>query len=356
MVRRVYPDDFVSTVITDTHPSPRAMDGAGSITIVRALEFWARPEGDVGFRARLSWQGDSHRVDSAGMTTQRRAHAFEDGQRFAGPATLRRRDLSGVRFGSLDPLTFLRHLDRLSDLVADIGHPCWAAGTTDAALFGADGFDLVPPFHLAVPRGRSPRPFGHHVHRLRDVSRLDTDTALGVPCLSATRLLVESSRELDAAQLTTLLDCTLRDGLTSEDFLHRRILQLRTNGRSGLDHLLGVIEGVERTRGGHSWLERAFLTLLGELGYPRPMTQEVLTRRGSTLVRVDCHFAGTPIVVELLGYRHHRSVAQMQVDAERVNALTLAGYRVYQFTYDDVTFRSARMLNTLRELFGPPSR
>jgi hypothetical protein len=288
------------------------------------------------------------------MTKQGRVRAFEDGQRFAGPATLRRRDLSGVRFGSLDPLTFLRSLDQLSQLVADIGQPCWAAGATGAALFGADGFDLVPPFHLAVPRGRSPRPFGHHVTRLRDISRLDTDTALGVPCLSATRLLIESSRELDAPRLTTLLDCTLRDGLTSEDFLHRRLLELRTKGRPGLDQLLAVIEGVERSRGGHSWLERAFLELLGELGHPRPNTQEVLARRGSRLVRVDCRFPGTPIVVELLGYRHHRSVAQMQIDAERVNALTLADFRVYQFTYDDVAFRSIRMLNTLRELFGPP--
>jgi very-short-patch-repair endonuclease len=284
------------------------------------------------------------------MTTTGRRSATSDGQRFATPATLRRRDLSGVRFGSLAPLTFLRNLDLLNDVVESVGQPCWATGPTNAALFGVDGVDLVPPFDLAVPRGRAPHALGHHIHRLRDISRLDTDTALGIPCLSATRLLIESSRSVDAKQLTVLLDCTLRDGLTSEDFLHRRIVELRRKGRAGLDRLLAVVEGAERSRGGHSWLERTFLELLGDLGLQRPDTQQVLARRDSKLVRVDCQFPGTPIVIELLGYRHHRSVAQMQVDAERSNALTLAGFEVFQFTYDDVVLRSQSMLTTLRTL------
>ncbi len=286
------------------------------------------------------------------MTNQGRPIASPDGQRFAGPATLRRRDLSGVRFGSLAPLTFLRNLDELANVVEHVGQPCWAAGATNSALFGVDGVDLVPPFDLAVPRGRGPHPHGHRVHRLRDVSRLDTDTALGIPCLSASRLLIESSRSLDSKQLTVLLDCTMRDGLTSEDFLHRRVVQLRRQGRAGLDHLLAVIEGVERSRGGHSWLERTFLELLGEMRLPRPETQQVLARRGTKLVRVDCRFGGTPIIVELLGYRHHRTVAQMQTDAERLNALTIQGYSTYQFTYDDVVLRSPHMLTTLERVLG----
>jgi very-short-patch-repair endonuclease len=174
---------------------------------------------------------------------------------------------------------------------------------------------------------------------------------MGIPCLSATRLLIESSRDLDSKELTRLLDCTLRDGVTSENFLHRRMIELRRSGRQGLNHLVAVIEGVERSRGGHSWLERAFLEMLAELRFPRPATQQVLARRGTTLVRVDCHFPETTIVVELLGYRHHRSVAQMQVDSERVHALTLRGLQVYQFTYEDVALRSVRMLETLDALF-----
>ena len=42
-------------------------------------------------------------------------------------------------------------------------------------------------------------------------------------------------------------------------------------------------------------------------GLPRPSTQRVLTRAGDKMVRVDCHYPDTNVVVELLGYRFHRS-------------------------------------------------
>ncbi len=53
-------------------------------------------------------------------------------------------------------------------------------------------------------------------------------------------------------------------------------------------------------------------------------------------MRVDCRFPGTNVVVEVLGYRYHRAVAQMRRDAERLNALILDGFAPYQFTYDQV--------------------
>jgi hypothetical protein len=251
----------------------------------------------------------------------------------------------------LKPLVFLRNLDALSALMRSVGPPCWATDVTGSALFGFDGCDLIPPFHLAVPRERAPRPTGHHVHRLRDLSNLDTDAALGLPCLSATRLLIEVARTQTPDRLTVMLDCAIRDGLTTEDFLHRRMLELRRPGRAGMDLLRAVMDGQERSRGGHSFLERAFLELLGELGYPRPDTQVVLARRGDHVVRVDCRFPDTSVVVELLGYRHHRSVFQMQQDSERRNALTMAGFDVFEFTFDDVVLRSPQMLATLSTLF-----
>ena len=64
------------------------------------------------------------------------------------------------------------------------------------------------------------------------------------------------------------------------------------------------------------------------------MTQQVLTKAGDKLVRVDCRYHGTNVVVELLGYRFHRSTGQMRRDAERANALLLDGFAPYHFTYD----------------------
>jgi len=63
----------------------------------------------------------------------------------------------------------------------------------------------------------------------------------------------------------------------------------------------------------------------------------VLTKAKDKIVRVDFRFPGTPLVVEVLGYKFHRTQDQMQRDAERMNQLTLAGYIVLQFTYLHVT-------------------
>lgn len=249
-----------------------------------------------------------------------------------------------------DPRVMARRLDELTAIVARVGSPVWIAGDTLAALYGVDDITLAPPYSFAVPRGRAPHVNGHHVHRLRDVARLDTANVLGLPGLSATRLLIESAATKDARQLTVMLDCLLRDGFTSEDFLHRRIVELRRKGRPGLDHLLAVVEGAERIRGGHSFLERAYLSYLGDVGLPRPDTQQVLARRGDTLVRVDCRFPGTHIVVELLGYRWHRTQEQLEADAARVNALNLTGHEVYQFTYDQVTLRTSTLVDTMAAL------
>ena len=148
------------------------------------------------------------------------------------------------------------------------------------------------------------------------------------------------------------LDSALRDGLTSDDFLHRRLVALRGRGRSGCVRLLAVIAGVEASRGGHSYLERAFLELLDELGFLRPDTQRVLAKRKRKMVRVDCHFPGTKVVIELLGYEWHRTPMQMQEDAERLNRLQLDGFLGMQFTYTDVVTRSQTMLANLTEALG----
>ena len=47
-------------------------------------------------------------------------------------------------------------------------------------------------------------------------------------------------------------------------------------------------------------------------------------------------------VVELLGYRFHRTKQQMARDAERLNALVIDGFTPFQFTYDQVVSQPTR--------------
>jgi hypothetical protein len=272
--------------------------------------------------------------------------AVPDGQHRA--PVLRSRDLSGIRSRASSPLSYAKHVVALRELVADIGGPVWAAQTTSAALLGFDGCSLAPPFHLLVPRGRNVARVGHVIHTARALDGRDATLIDGLPATSATRTLIDLSATTDARTLTLYVDSALRDRSTTEDFLHRRLVELRTHGRAGLARLLDVLAGVDAGRGGHSWLERTFLELVTTAGLPRPLTQQVVARHTNRLVRVDCRFAGTPVVVELLGYGFHRTRLQLDVDSARLNQLLLGGFVPLQFTYTMVVSEPHACLAAVR--------
>jgi hypothetical protein len=239
-------------------------------------------------------------------------------------------------------------ISELADTVMSIGGEVWCSGPTAAALHSFDGYSLRRPFHLLVPRCRNVTRHNAQVHRADVIDLIDRATVDGLPATSASRTLIDLARTADASQLTSALDSALRDGLTSEAALHRRLATTRSQGRHGLPLLHEVLAGHEVTRGGQSWLEREYLRLLAEAGLPRPDTQSVLSRAKDRLVRVDCRFSGTPVVVELLGYRFHRSRSQMSRDAERSNALLADGFLPYQFTYAQVVSEQAWVVETTR--------
>jgi len=227
-------------------------------------------------------------------------------------------------------------IDQLIEVIASIPCECWAAGPTAAALHPFDGYVLKPPFHLMTEREHNIKRVGHFMHTTTRLELIDRAWAQGVPVLSPSRTLLHLGASEPQERLTVALDSALRDGLTSEDFVHRRIAALRTSGRDGVRPLLRALEGNEIVRGGQSWLEREFLRLAGAASLPRPLTQQVLGRRGDTLIRVDCRFPGTNLVVELLGYRWHRTKPQLHIDTQRINELVLRGFLVLQFTYPQV--------------------
>jgi len=212
-----------------------------------------------------------------------------------------------------------------------------------------DGFRLAPPFHVVTCRERNVRRIGVVIHTSKQLALLDREFVHGLPVTAPARTLIDLAAISPTNALTAALDGALRDGLISEDFLHRRIHALRGKGRYGIPTLLSVIEGVEVIRGAHSWLEREVLRLLDAAGVALPTPQQILGRRGDRLIRVDFRFPGTRLVVEALGYRSHRTGAQMLIDAERVNRLTMDGYLVLQFTYAHVVERPSYVVQGIVE-------
>ncbi len=240
-------------------------------------------------------------------------------------------------------------IGRLTALVADLGRDAFASGSTAAALHGFDGFELGDPFDVTTSRNHNMRRIGHRIHTTTDLALIDRAVVQGCAAMSGARTMIDLARCTEPDKLRVAYDSGLRDGVFSEDLIHRRIVALRGSGRYGIPKLLEVIEGAEVVSGAHSWLEREFLRLIDVAGLPRPDTQVVLARAGQRLVRVDFRFPATSIVVEVLGYRYHRTKYQLSRDAERANALLDQGLLPYQFTYEQVVEAPAAMIASLRQ-------
>ena len=231
-------------------------------------------------------------------------------------------------------------------LMLDIGGEVCASGPTAAALLGFDGFRHKAPFDVTILRGRDVKRVGHRIHTTARLERIDRAVVDDIAVLSGARTLIDLARTESCERLTVAFDSGLRDGRFNESLVHRRIVALRAKGRFGIPRLLDAIEGAEVVRGGHSWLEREYLRLIAAAGLPTPLTQQVLTRAGDRLVRVDFRFANTPVVVEVLGYQSHRSKAQLRRDADRMNALLADGLQPYQFSYEHVVDAPADVVVT----------
>jgi len=240
-------------------------------------------------------------------------------------------------------------LAELRALMLDIGGEVWASGPTAAALHGFDGYRLTPPFDVTIARGRDVQRIGHRIHTTSSLELIDRATVDGTPTTSGARTLIDLARFETRERLTEAFDSGLRDGRFNESLVHRRIVALRSRGRFGIPRLLEAIEGAEVVRGGHSWLEREYLRLVAGAGIPTPLTQQVLTRAGNRLVRVDFRFPGTPVVVEVLGYRSHRSKDELRRDADRMNSLLVDGFEPYQFAYEHVVQVPDEVIATTRQ-------
>ena len=133
-------------------------------------------------------------------------------------------------------------------VLLDVGEPSWASGPTAAALHAFDGFTLRRPLHLTVPRRRNVRRLGVVVHSSSELPRIDVASIDGIALTSPTRTLIDLARDEPPERLAAAIDGALRDGLTSEDHLHRRIGALRSRGRYGIPTLLDASTGA-RSRG-----------------------------------------------------------------------------------------------------------
>jgi very-short-patch-repair endonuclease len=70
------------------------------------------------------------------------------------------------------------------------------------------------------------------------------------------------------------------------------------------------------------------------------------------VARVDFTWPASRLIVEVNGHRSHSTREQLQRDEQRRTELTLIGYRVVVFTYDDVVGRPDWVTGQVRLLLA----
>ncbi len=218
-----------------------------------------------------------------------------------------------------------------------------------AALWGFDGVE-PGALDVTVPVGRRPRGVPGTVHRSHRLRPADVDCGGPIPRTSAERTLVDIAAHVDARALEAALDGAERDGVIWRPRLRWYLDGLRTPGRAGRPGLAGVERLVAGTDGrplGDTWLEQEAIRILRAAGLPLPRTQVVRQGRGGRRARVDLFRDDAGLVVELAGQGTHATRRQRQADDERAARLGLAGWRVVEFTYEDVVERPAYVLEII---------
>jgi hypothetical protein len=187
------------------------------------------------------------------------------------------------------------------------------------------------------------------VHTTSHLPADDLVVVDGIPTLSVARTLLSLAAivdEIGEDALHDLVDDAVRRGLASDRWLWWRLESLRRRGRDGIVALEAVLVDRAGGQATESWLERTYLEILTEHGVPLPGCQRRIARQGAFVARVDFAYDDAPLVVEVLGFTHHSSKAQLAADARRRNRLQLAGKVVLEFVYDDLVRRPQRVAET----------
>ena len=211
-----------------------------------------------------------------------------------------------------------------------------------AALWRFDGV-RSGAVEFTVPRSNRNRLAIGQVHSSLHLEEIDVACKDGYRVTAPARTIVDAATRFTHRQLEGIVDSACRDRLTDEGQLFERLTALRRPGRS---KLLAVL-GADLTSGRpHTWLEREALSICRRAGIGDVRMQTELAVDGR-IARVDGFLDEARLVIEVAGHRTHSTRRQRQADNERRLRLEQRGYRVLEFTYEDVTQRPDYVVDTI---------
>lgn len=215
--------------------------------------------------------------------------------------------------------------------------------------------ELAPRPHGASPvdvrlppdRGRIRRP-GIRVHASAILRPTDATAVDGVPVTSPLRTIEDLAAAADPRALERVVARAERNGAVTPDDL--RALAERRRGRPGAARLLALVAREGGPAFLRSALEERFRDFLADTGLPAPLFNATVLGR-----EVDYFWARERLIVELDGYRWHRSRPSHSRDRKRDGDFVAHGYRVLRLTWEQVVDEPKRTLVTLTRTLGVPA-
>lgn len=211
-------------------------------------------------------------------------------------------------------------------------------------------WELRPPSSGAVDvvvpgRGRR-RASGIRCHTSRAIHDADRALVDGIPVTAIERTVLDYAEVASAQRLRFALETAER--LERIDGSKLDALRTRSRGRRGLKPLAAALDAL---RGPAPWtqseLELRFLELVRAASMPEPQTNVVIAG-----VTVDFCWPANGLVVEVDGFRFHRTRASFESDRRRDARLQIAGCRVIRVTQQRIERARRSLLGDLRALLS----
>ncbi|MGN6815329.1 MAG: DUF559 domain-containing protein [Solirubrobacterales bacterium] len=139
----------------------------------------------------------------------------------------------------------------------------------------------------------------------------------------------------------------LRDRLSLRDLIERY------PGKRGVRKVRAALDRLKEEPSGHkrSPLEERFAPFLRRHRLPLPRFNDWIVL-GAKRYQVDCHWPGTGQIVELDGWKGHRSRSAFREDRARDRALRVAGYSVTRLPWAQLGDEPEAVSADLRVLLG----
>jgi predicted transcriptional regulator of viral defense system len=205
-----------------------------------------------------------------------------------------------------------------------------------------------PTPHVTAPRNRHVRA-RLVMHRVRVLPAAERSVRDRIPVTSLARTLLDLASIADEGAVAWAAEEADRLGLLSLQALDQ-VLD-RHRGRPGTRRLRRVVAAHHEPTPTRSELERLFTCLIADAGLAMPATGALVEGH-----EVDAFWPRERLVVELDGWRFHKTRAAFERDRERDVRLRIAGYEVLRFTYRQIRDQPAETASAVRVLLARLAR